>query len=104
MKNRFYIEVRPNAEMQIGDMEWAKALLLLNMFLRDQGFAHLGAYLEENRQSKYDNVRAALVALVGSDNPKELGQMKEALTGSQAPKDDIISTCLAIDALMETHP
>jgi hypothetical protein len=50
MKNRFYIEVRPNAEMQIGDMEWAKALLLLNMFLRDQGFAHLGAYLKENKQ------------------------------------------------------
>lgn len=50
MTNRFYIEVRPNAEMQIGDMEWAKALLLLNMFLRDQGFAHLGAYLKENKR------------------------------------------------------
>lgn len=49
MTNRFYIEVRPNAEMQIGDMEWAKVLFLLNMFLSDQGFPHIGAYLVQNK-------------------------------------------------------
>jgi hypothetical protein len=52
IKNRFYIEVRSVPEIQVGDMEWAKLLLLLNLWLQREGFHHLGAYLEETKKNK----------------------------------------------------
>jgi len=42
-ENRFYIDV--TSEILVGDIEWAKVLLLLNKTLNDHGYGHIDAIL-----------------------------------------------------------
>lgn len=57
--------------------------------------------IDELRQQR-DRLRAALVGLVGSDDPAELEHMEEVIRSAQAPDADKAASINAIHVLIET--
>jgi len=52
----------------------------------------------------YVIVRAALVKIVGSDNPDTLNTMRRGVGDSDATPENKLDTIEAIDALLKTQP